>query len=395
MLNIFKNNRGITIVEVIVSAGMTAIVATGIATMMQNSATEQRKVVLLDTLKNQKQKFEYLVRDQASWTATVNNSNNSAALFNYIRSSSQVTVTGATYSSPIKVILTDAAGSWTMSNFLGPADTAGNGLTEKGQLCTNFSTVAGTDSCPISYRLLIGAECPASATTCGNPQLKVVARLVYSPSSSGTLDKFRALIQTISGSDIRDSVADGKYDASVKRTSSASNRSFRIHALWTPGVGATNCADGGGYGTCTTAAGVHPRTWSEDYDTNGLVDVTGGGGANIRFLETGFYGCTIAVPAFATKNFTATLRNISSGGAIIATGTTNAGLWSLNTAVIEAKFMVTSTAHNYQVYQQCQEVAGGVGAAANCTLGFSLLANYNATPQTVMSMSCYKLDRSM
>jgi hypothetical protein len=394
MLKILKSKRGITIVEVIVSAGMTAIVATGIATMMSNSAMEQRKAVLLDTLKNNKQKFEFLIRDQASWTATLNNTNNSAAFFNYIRSASQVTVTGATYSSPIKIILTDAAGTWNMTNFLGPSDTSGNGLTEKGQLCTTFSTTAGTDACPISYRTLIGAECPASATTCGNPQLKIVARLVYNPGSTGTLHKFRELIQTITGSNIQDSTADGKYDASVKRTSSSANRSFRIVANATrTGVGPNWCT-GGGYGSCTTSATLHPLSWTEDYDLNGLV--TAAGTQNVRFNETGFYGCTIAVPAFATKNFIATLRNAGAGGAVVATGTTNAGLWSLNTAIIEAKFNVTSTSHDYQIFQQCQEVpSGGTDAGiANCSLGFSLSSAYGSS-QTVMSWSCYKLDRSM
>jgi len=71
MLNFFKNNRGITLVEVLVSAGMTAIVSMGVATMMQNSMQEQRKAVLLDFLKSQKSKFEFLIRDQASWTQTI------------------------------------------------------------------------------------------------------------------------------------------------------------------------------------------------------------------------------------------------------------------------------------------------------------------------------------
>ena len=391
MLNLLKSSRGITIIEVIVSAAMTMIVAVGIATMMTNSAQEQRKIILLDVLKNQKAKFEYVIRDQASWTVTLNSSANSAAIFTSLRNSSAVSTVGASYASPVKIALFDAAGYASMTTFLGPGETFGDGLTEKGAFCNTFSTVAGTDNCPISYRVMMGADCTGVSTSCANPQLKIVARLLYNPSSSGTLRNFANMIQAITGTDISDTVADGKYDASVKRTSASTNRSFRLYtSIASPAAG---CATAGA-GTCSTnivapIGAVHPQNWIEDYDTNSLV--TASGTQNITFGETGYYSCTIAVPAFATTGFTARLRN-TTGGSDIATASTTAGLWTQGMAVIDAKFNVTSTSDVYQVWQKCDALPGGSPSANNCTLG---LATVYTVPATIMSMSCSKLDRSM
>ena len=404
MLKIFMNNRGVTLIEVLVSAAMTAIVSLGIATMMQNSMKEQRKIVIMDTLKNQKQRFEFLIRDQAAWTQTVQNAANTPTLFNEIRSTSQITE--VPYSTPVKIILFDASGSSSSTTLLGPADTSGRGFTEKGAVCNGFdSTVGnGTDACPFSYKVMIGADCAAGAS-CGSPQLKIVARLVYNPSPTGTLREYANLIQTISGTDISDTVSDGKYDASVKRTTSSVNRSFRIVAKHTPSGAPTDCSAappaGGGAGACSVGAwATHPVTattvpgqgWSEDYDPNGLV-TNPPASPNIRFTETGYYSCMISVPAFATQGFSISLYN-STSNTDIATGNTTAGLWAQATAIIDAKFNVTSTSHDFVIRQKCDALPGGTPSANNCTLGMSPSGSY-AVAQVVVSMSCYKLDRSM
>lgn len=404
MLKFFKNNRGVTLVEVLVSAGMTAIVSMGVATMMQNSMQEQRKVVMMDFLKSQKSKFEFLIRDQASWTNTVGSvTYNNLGIFNEIRANSSVTVVPST--APVKIVLLDAAGSPSGTQMLGPAETTGNGFTEKGVQCSTFNLAAGsgTDACPISYRTMISATCP-SGGSCANPQLKVVARLLYNPASTGTLNSFRSLISTVSPTtsiDISDTVNDGKYDAVVKRTSASVNRSFRVVVKWTPAAGGCASAGLGGAGQCSSAGSVvHPATTvdnslglglQKDYDPNNLVTLgnTAGTWGEIKFNETGYYGCMISVPAFATGGFTAFLHT---GATDVAYGSTTAGQWAQSSAIIDTKFNVTSTSAAYKIYEKCDNNQASSGAAY-CTLGMGA-SPYGGTP-VLISMSCYKLDRSM
>lgn len=411
MLKKFLNSRGVSLVEVMVSAAMTAIVSLGVATMMQNSFKEQRKIVLLDTLKNQKSRLETVIRDQGSWNQTINCTptttpacatyNNSNQIFAQMRSASLVSE--VSYASPVKMVLMDAAGNLAF-NLYGPSDNGvGNGFSEKGTSCNTFNPVpgSGNDACPFSYRIMVATDCP-SGLDCSNPQLKVVARLIYNPASNGTLNSFANLLSPVSVSAITDATVDGKYDVVVKRTSSSVNRSFRLTSTFVPA--SSGCATAGA-GTCTTTAlgiaglgGIHPLTqlrgWTRDYDQNNLVTADGATSAGrFRFNETGYYGCVISAQAFATTGFSLTLYNASTSSSVAVVNTT-AGLWSQSTAVMEVKMNVTNTAHNYQLFQRCDNVPGGSPSADNCTLGLGAVSDYGQT-LTPINVSCYKIDRAM
>lgn len=397
MFNTVRNRRGMSLIEVMVSGAMTIIISLGVATMMQNSFKEQRRVVLLDTLRNQKTRFETMIRDQSIWNATMTgNSNAGIALFTSLKNGTAATkIDQAT---PIKMQIFNADGSLAY-DLLGPASMTGNGFTEKGTVCTTFNANAGAgnDDCPFSYRMLVAAVCPnAAAASCTNPQLKVVARLVFNPSASGPLANFVNLISPVATSSIADTIQDNKFDAVVKRTSTAVNRSFRIISGFTPS--ATGCATGGA-GTCSLAKAVHPLTtggagvWSDSangaFDTYDLVDPVSGTAGSFRFKETGYYGCLVSVPAFATGGFQAYL---SGGGVDVGSSAVTAGLWVQATAVIDAKFNVKDTNTDFQVLQKCDARPGGTPSADNCTLGFgSTYGSFTA----IVTVSCYKMDRSM
>lgn len=397
ILKSFLNKKGVTLVEVMVSAAMTAIVSLGVATMMQNSFKEQRRIVLLDTLKNQKTKFESMIRDQAIWNATLNNAtHNTETIFNQLRAASPVTEVSYTTPVEYRLVYTDNTLAY---NLLGPDDNTGThpGFTEKGQTCSTFSPATGNDDCPISYRLMIGADC-TTGTTCVNPQLKLVARLVFNPSSSGTLNSYRSFVAAVAGKDIRDNVTDSKYDAVVKRTATSVNRSFRIISRFT--ISSGGCAAAGG-GTCTNLSfSTHPRStangWYEDYDPHNLVTATEGvGNASFSFNEMGYYGCVISAPAFATDLFTLGLVNFTTnptGSAPVGSAQVNAGKWSQATAVVDVKFSVNQTSNEFRVFQRCGDNLAAFPSAQNCTLG--VYTDYYSTP-TVISMSCYKIDRAM
>ncbi len=405
MFNIVRNNRGMSLIEVLVSGAMTIIISLGIASMMQNSFKEQRRVVLLDTLRNTKTRLETMVRDQAIWNATMTGNSGSVALFTALKAGTAATqVAQAT---PVKFKLYNADNTLAY-DLLDTASTSGNGFTEKGGTCTTFNTTAGNDECPFSYRLLISAAC-ATGASCTNPQLKVVARLVFNPSPTGSLANFVNLVSPIPGSSIADTIQDNKYDAVVKRTSTAVNRSFRIISGFIPPSGGCTAAGLGGAGICggtpSTTQIVHPLTtggtlntgqWTDSangaFDTYDLVNPTPGGGAGaFRFKETGYYGCLISVPAFATQGFQAYLMG---GGVQIASSAVTAGLWVQATAVIDAKFNVQSVATDYTIEQKCDARPGGSPSADYCTLGFG--SNYGASNYAaIVTMSCYKIDRSM
>ncbi len=414
MFNTVRNRRGMSLIEVMVSGAMTIIISLGVATMMQNSFKEQRRVVLLDTLRNQKTRIETMMRDQAIWNATMTG-NAAIPLFANLKAGSDVSGTMPALTSPIKFQIFNADGQMAY-DLLGPASTTGNGFTEKGTVCTTFNATpgSGNDECPFSYRMLIGATCGAvggsNSGKCTNPQLKIVARLVFNPSSTGPLANFTNLVSPVNTSSIADTIQDNKYDVVVKRTSTAINRSFRIISGFVPGGGATSCSNLGGAGTCSTAVtpAVHPVTyrgvahnWTSDatyggFDTYNLVTSATATSGGFSFNETGFYGCLISVPAFATQGFSAYLY---AGATPVASSAVTAGLWVQATAVIDAKFNVTSTSTEYFIRQKCDALPvapapSPSNAAEACTLGFSPATSYTSF-LSVISISCYKMDRSM
>lgn len=394
------NRKGLSIIEVLIAAGLTAIVSLGIATMMQNAAVEQKKITLLSNLKEIKNRIEFLVRDPNSWSQTINvttgTHNSNANTFGAMRGQDPLdfATTGA-LTNPEKIILFDASGNIAM-NLLGPTDTTGNGFTESGAACTGFDATAGNDRCPISYRLLVGYRCADGTTSCTTPLVRVVGRLVFSPSSTGTLRRFDNLIAQIGGADISNPASVGKYDAYVERTPTQGNRSFTLAVQVVPG-GATgaDCATKG-IGTCTTAMSAHPTITARGWtgiagDVTSMVTIVAGGG--VQFREPGAYSCAVSVPAFATGGFTAELYN-QTQTQVVGTASTVAGMWSQTTALVDTKFNVSTAGISdvYIVRQRCDAIPSGTPAPANCSLGIIPQSAYYDPLFNAVTLSCYKFD---
>jgi hypothetical protein len=406
----FKLNRhGMGMVEVLVAGAMAAIVSLGVATMMQNSMKESRRMIILDTLKNKKILFDNMLRDPNIWTATMNGNN--TAPFTTLRSTSQTTAE-ISYASPVEFRMYNGDGTLAW-DLLSPTDSGGpfTGFTEKGTVCSTFYTDSnGNDACPISYRLMVGVDC-MYGTSCMNPQLKLVARLVFNPSSSGTLSSFTNFIMPVAGSSIADSIVDSKYDSVIKRTATTINRSFRLVSGFSPtdlGNILTNCQSAlkGGAGRCTAAQSDHELQqaatssgtgwWSANathggFDDNNLVTAVS---STFRFNEKGFYNCTISMPAFATNGFTGYLVDATSG--TVAQASISAGKYSQSTVTIEAKFNVNDTSHLYKIQQKCEDQGSGTPDYRYCTLGIPATSGYTGvTYYSVVSINCFKVDRSM
>lgn len=396
MMKLLKNSKGLSIIEVLVAAGIGTIVSLGIATMMQNSMTEQKRIQLYATLKDLKLRGQMLMQDPTAWSNTINGALNSSATFTSLKNNTAVTQVALT--SPVQIVFYDSANQVAM-NLFGPITTtpySGNGYTIAGTSCSTF-TSTGSDDCPISYKLLLSATC-SSGVSCTNPQLRIVGKLLYSPKSGGLLEKFSGALnlKPPTNNDISDTSI-GKYDIVVNRTSTQVNRYFKI-ATSLSATGTYTCASAGG-GYCTVAESIHPGTtagatngWHIVDDPYSLVTVNGTSG-NINFNVKGTYSCTINVPAFATQGFTAKLYN-RTGPTMIASASTTAGFWAMSNAVIETKFNVGSTTDNYQLWQKCDAVPTsqpgdpqvGIG---NCSLGMNT-APYGAID--VVTMNCILVD---
>lgn len=400
------NQKGMGMVEVMVAAAMAAMVSLGVATMMQNSMKESRRVQLLDTLKNKKILFDNMMRDPDVWNATLNN--NAGVPFTTLKTTN-LSTSEIPFTNPVEFMLYNSDGSLAY-NLLGPSESTGNGFTEKGGICTTFNAGAGsgTDNCPFSYRLLVGVEC-VTGTACTNPNLKLVARLVFNPSPTGVLASFTNFLSPVSGFSIADTVVDTRYDSVIKRTSTSINRSFRLISGFIPVAGCNTSLSQGGGGQCTTTSQVHVRTqqstintgrWDDStaargaYDTYNLVTINTDGSGSFKFNEAGYYGCMISVPAFGTQAFTASLRN-TTAGTTVGEASITAPRYSSGVATIDAKFNVTNTTDNYAIYQNCQDDGsdGITDDYSYCTLGIPS-TTYGAF-QALITATCYKLDKSM
>jgi hypothetical protein len=401
------NNKGISVVEVLVAAGLAAIVSLGIATMMQNSFIEQKKITLFNTLKELKLKIEFTIRDQNSWARTISDTtHNTNAMFDAFRATTDVTVSGATYTDPLKIVLYDGAGNLAFGpnsdDFLTWADAGTAGFTETGSRCDTFS-MAGNDACPISYRIVFAADCGGPAF-CLNPQLKVVARLVFRPSPNGVLNRFTALIGSGSMTSIADGTVEGKYDVSIRRTATQVNRSFKIAARKVGGAAAiayigfsSNCASNGA-GECTPTITQHPATvggWYFPDGANTLVTLNNSTGT-FTINEIGTYQCNVSMSAFASGGLSGFLYR---SGAPLASGNTVAGKWSGSTMSFDTRFVHPTVTQTFDIRQQCisgpPTVTTDPGADANielCTLGMDNRGYYGLPGTDVVVVTCSKIE---
>lgn len=396
----FKNQKGFSITEVLVAAGLLSIISLGVAALMETMSKEQRRTTLFTALKDTKQRIEANIRDQTSWTNTLNDV--ASGLPACIRANIACAVPGA----PIKIILKDAANNVAF-NQLDWSDVGSNGFTANGAACNTFNggAGAGNDDCIYSYRLVYMFSCPGSASPCVNPLIKITGRLIFNPLPNGVYERYRNLIAQGNLGVADTETDDGKYDASVRRTSATINRFFKVGMVKTGGA-VSDCSAAGA-GQCSTSLTIHPllfETSGPTFDNTFSLVTISGDRKSISFNQTGYYSCTANVTAFATQGFTASIVNTSSSppNAIVGSATVIAGYWSQANAIVETKFNVDNTTDLYQIWQSCDnnnpQSQTGVTDPSYltinlCTLGMNR-APYATNSTTIVSMSCYRLDRS-
>lgn len=399
------NSKGMSIVEVLVAAGLASIVALGIATMVQNMMIEQKKVVLFATLKELKTRIESQIKDPSIWTAILSNASNLAITPTGLSTTCLVATTPTLCTehdptTPSKLII--PINATVQYNLLDWAGAGSGGFSESGGECTTFSATngAGIDNCPISYKLTYRYDCPTggTGTTCYNPQIYIVGRLIFNPSTTGVLNRFKTLIGV--GDMASAAGAVGKYDIFVQRTASQVNRTFQLAMRLGSGgsTGATpliqQCNVAGG-GVCNAGAwGNYPggRTWTTI--DNAYSIATGISGQNFQVSANGTYSCSIRALNFSTGSFSVRLYNATSNAAVQGTdATTNSGQWATSTALSEARVFLTA-GQNYTVQNTCEHVSPVEPVTSyvtqDCSLGFR--QNPYAGNTDIVVLSCFIVD---
>ena len=409
-----KNTKGVTIVQVLIAAGITSAVSLGVVQMLENTRRTQRKIQLLGVLQDLKVQIQERIRDQSAFNNSILNNTGSP----YTELKSGLAVTEFATTAPVKLALYDASGVLESAfDLLGPSDMTGNGFTERGNRCTTFNANAGAgnDLCPISYRILLAADCPivspSPETSCRDPQLKIVARLVFNPSSgtNSVLKNWDGMLAQTTGFDITSDTV-GKYDVMIKRTASSIGRTFSIKSYVTSAAtlcnvtGAMTLTNVWGAGACTSATtpAVHPTSfnfgWSKESDPHTLVEIasaTTSHRSRFRFNEVGSYLCSVKAKAIDCDGFYLDLYNETAGVSVGTTYTIAPG-FSESEARLDINFSVGSLTDNYIIRQRCERSLANPSPAErtsseNCRLGFST-ASPTSTPFAPLSVNCSKMD---
>jgi hypothetical protein len=423
-LVIFKkkllNEKGVTLLQALIGAGILSLVSLGVVQMLENARMAQRRINLLTTLNDIKLQMETLLRDQTAFNISmINNAAvQSIEPFLALSQGQKASESSATLSSPVKFIIYDSAGFPQYSLYGTSVSGTGRGFTEKGTPCETFNpnSGSGTDECPISYRILMAVDCPktlpTNETSCVEPNLTIVARLMYNPSNASgrVLQRFSNVIAQVSGTTIPASPNgsnSGKYDIFMRRTPTTIGRTFAISSYVNPGgvfdATVIPSLTGSGFiggGSCTTSVNWHPAVnsfgWTEDSDPHDLRN-SGTSTRDFRFNEIGQYTCSLKAKAFDCDSAYFAIVESSVSSTIIAAATTNSPGYSESEARVDFTFNVAASSTNYSVVQKCSRPSAGnpsdptLDSPEQLRLGFSEDELVHYAP---ISISCTKMDNA-
>lgn len=380
-----KSNKGFSITEVMVTAGLIGIVGVGVTNLISNMQKEQRRNVLLQVLASKKVQFENSFTNTASWMNTLSSNAGMSCLANQL-SCGGTAWSGYSLSYP-QIKLQDGASSPAGGNTFydgTAADGSKMGFTEAGVSCSTFTTAAaGNDACPIGYRV---SWAPHS-TTDVNPKLTVVAKLIYNPSDTSP---FKSFINAPASS----TTINQKYDAVIDRTATSTSKAFMVRYT-IPGSMASGCATNG-FGTCTTGVystyGVGGRgTMVIANDQFSLIDSTVT--TAVRIKQVGSYKCNAKAYAFATEGATLQISRTNNTPAVIAgpiSGFASKTTFGYTTLIMDSVILITQANTDIVLEHRCEDA--GIG---QCSLGFASTTSYTysaTNPSEIASINCVKID---
>lgn len=360
------NRQGFSIAEVLVAAGLLAIISVGVGSLFQNVSKEQSQNNLLVTLRDLRIKFTNNIQDPKAWNNTMHVAGNN---MNCLISDPPVACTAVTSSTPNALVqLMDASNNnfYTGAAWANPT-TATDGFTAQGTPCAGFTAAAGAgnDACPIAFRLAWEPVCPAVGT-CKNPAVKVTIRAIYNPSPTAASGK---LVNTLAIADVNTATAPGKYDFQLVRAANGVSKTFTL--THRDSAGPT------GGGSCGSA-----RPYTEDADPFDLVSIAG----TSFTLQAGTYNCSLSAVGFATGGYTSRVLN-TTAGSTVATASNIAAPWTSSPVNYNFNINIAASA-TFQVDQTCTN-PGGTPNADQFALGLSgPTYSFGPTGQTFSTLSC-------
>lgn len=176
-----RDVRGFGLIEVIVVVAIVSIVALGIATMMQDMFSQQRKAAQRGNLNSLKLRLEELLKNPTSWENTVAHANNNSSL-------ACLRAGGVCNNGQTSLFdIVDSAGT-----VFYPSSTGTAGFRLDGSNCNSFSTGTPDPACPYRWEIRWTAACPGlpAPATCSLPDVDIEGTLVYSPGAAGVSTDF-------------------------------------------------------------------------------------------------------------------------------------------------------------------------------------------------------------
>jgi len=161
-----NSQRGFSLVEIVVSVGIIAMLMGGVATYVQVTAETKRKIDTGLSLAGVKESIIRNINSPGAWNVTIGKNPNLACL-NYTSAGCNQGDTGT-------IAVYDIAGN------LVAGSAANAGFDKFGKPCTTFSATGGDNACVFHFNIQWTAQC--SYMPCKDPQIKIDGTLTYSPS---------------------------------------------------------------------------------------------------------------------------------------------------------------------------------------------------------------------
>ena len=387
------------IIEVLVAAGLLAVVTVGISSLVVNMQTEQKRVQIKSSINDIKNRYNSLIVDNKAWTQTL--SLNPAMLC--------LSSPGGCASTTPQVLNLYVPGS-PPTLFRSISGASIQGFTESGTACDGFLAPPGDYSdpvnghtlgtgnprCPIAYSLLWEPVVAGQQ----NSMVKITGRLVYNSDASNNFQRSVETSYRLSTATwplYTTTLPLARYDLQITRNSTSVGRQFTVAHDGLPG-GHVPAASGG---VCNTNT---PRPLNVKDDGSSLItDPTAT--STFTFNEAGLYKCSVTAVAFSVNAFQA---SVTRNGAAFATGNGFAGRWSqvssnFDTSITILEDQKTSGASPavFGMTQTCQtlpSVGPPLAVASEAGLGFNI-DNFGlgmptqpyGTPRYA-SITCVKVD---
>lgn len=153
-----RNQRGFTIIEAVIAAGISAAVILGSSMMFVDSAKMESGQEREFWIAARRIEFQGVIRSQLGWTAIVA-ANPTMACF-----ANSTSCAFANSPQPLKLPIDGAVVDGTLAT---------TGMSNKGDFCNAFDSTHGNSSCPVGLRLNWVALCDNSACLHAQPRLTV------------------------------------------------------------------------------------------------------------------------------------------------------------------------------------------------------------------------------